>query len=82
MKKTMILFSLLGLTACQAPTQRFVYQGVGPRQCIEYSNSFRCSMPTQTWHETVYPKNEIHMNRGLDTIIPYKTLSRSVYGTY
>ena len=84
MKKLAFIALLLGLTACQAPYTHTVYQATGPRICTEYFDSFRCSSPTRTWHETVYPKNNIQMDWVQPVYIPYQSpqsLSQVVYGT-
>lgn len=83
MKKIVLIVVLLGLTACQAPISRNVYQATGPRVCFEYYNSFRCSTPTRVWNEVIYPKNDIQMGYGSSVYVPYQeqSLSRSVYGT-
>ena len=47
MKKLVLIGMLFGLTACQAPYNRNVYQATGPRICVEYYDSFRCSAPQQ-----------------------------------
>ena len=75
---------LLGLTACQAPYNRNVYQATGPRVCTEYYDAFVCSAPQRIWNETVYPKNDIQMQYGNPKYIEYQpeSLSRSVYGIY
>lgn len=84
MKKLVLIALALGLTACQAPYTRNVYQATGPRVCIEYYDSFRCSAPQRVWNETVYPKNDIQMQYGNSIYVPYQeqSLSRAVYGTY
>lgn len=84
MKKVLCLIGVVALTACQAPYNRNVYQATGPRICVEYYDSFRCSAPQQVWNETVYPKNDLQMRYGRTVSIPYQgqSLSRSVYGTY
>ena len=84
MKKIALIAILLGLTACQAPYTRNVYQATGPRVCVEYYDSFRCSAPQRVWNETVYPKNDIQMQYGNSIYVPYQeqSLSRAVYGTY
>ena len=83
MKKLMLIAVMLGLTACQAPYNRNVYQATGPRVCIEYWDSFRCSAPQLVWNETVYPKNEVQMQYGNSIYLPYRqqSLSQTVYGT-
>lgn len=80
MKKLLAIISIVALAACQAPYQRNVYQYTGPRKCVEYYDSFRCSAPTQVWHETVYPKNNAQMMYGNPEYRP-QSLSRTVYGT-
>ena len=84
MKKLLLITSILTLTACQAPVNRTIHQAVGPRVCYEYYDSFVCSAPTQTWNETVYPKNEAQMHYGYSQYRPYQpmSLNRAVYGTY
>lgn len=85
MKKIIIISSLIGLTACQAPYTRNVYQATGPRVCVEYYDSFRCSTPQRVWNETVYPKNELQMEYGTPPVyIPYQTMNmnRAIYGNY
>lgn len=79
----MLIAVMLGLTACQAPYNRNVYQATGPRVCIEYWDSFRCSAPQRVWNETVYPKNDYQMGIATPVYIPYQqpSLSRAVYGT-
>ena len=83
MKKLMLIAVMLGLTACQAPYNRNVYHATGPRVCVEYWDSFRCSAPQQVWNETVYPKNNYQMEYAAPVYVPYQqpSLSRSVYGT-
>ena len=83
MKKVGLIALVLGLTACQAPYNRNVYQATGPRVCVEYWDSFRCSAPQRVWNETVYPKNDIQMQYGNSVYVPYQpqSLSRTVYGT-
>lgn len=85
MKKFLVLSSaVLVLSACQAPYNRNVYQSTGPRVCVEYSDSFRCSSPQKVWNETVYPKNNLHMGYYTPVYVPYQktmSLSRAVYGT-
>lgn len=82
MKKVLCLVSVLALAACQAPYNRNVYQATGPRVCVEYWDSFRCSAPQRIWNETVYPKNDIQMQYGNSVYVPYQpSLSRTVYGT-
>ena len=82
MKKVFCLVSVLALAACQAPYNRNVYQATGPRVCVEYWDSFRCSAPQRVWNETVYPKNDIQMQYGNSIYVPYQqSLSRTVYGT-
>lgn len=84
MKKLILLSLSLCLIACQSPYSRNVYQYTSPRVCYEYYDSFRCSAPTQVWHETIYPKNEAQMMYGNPVYIDYQpeNLSKSVYGTY
>ena len=84
MKKLMLFGLVCVLAACQAPVNRNVYQAVGPRVCYEYYDSFVCSAPTQTWNETIYPKNEAQMHYGYSQYRPYQpmSLNRAVYGTY
>jgi len=84
MKKLVLIGILFGLTACQAPYNRNVYQATGPRVCTEYYNAFVCSAPQRVWNETVYPKNEVQMQYGNSIYVPYQeqSLSRAVYGTY
>lgn len=83
MKKLALLVLVISLAACQAPYNRNVYQATGPRICVEYYDSFRCSVPQRIWNETVYPKNDMQMGYGPSVYIPYQpqSLSRSVYGT-
>ena len=83
MKKLLLIALALGLTACQAPYNRNVYQATGPRVCVEYWDSFRCSAPQRIWNETVYPKNDYQIQYGNSVYIPYQpqSLSRTVYGT-
>ena len=85
MKKLVLIGMLFGLTACQAPYNRNVYQATGPRICVEYYDSFRCSAPQQVWNETVYPKNDAQIEMGWSPSIyvPYRgqSLSQTVYGT-
>ena len=83
MKKLALIALVLGLAACQAPYTRNVYQATGPRVCVEYYDSFRCSAPQRVWNETVYPKNDIQMQYGNSIYVPYQeqSLSRAVYGT-
>lgn len=83
MKKIVLIMVLLGLTACQAPISRNVYQATGPRVCFEYYDSFRCTTPTRVWNEVIYPKNDIQMQYGNSKYIEYQpeSLSKSVYGT-
>lgn len=83
MKKLVLIALALGLAACQAPYNRNVYQATGPRICVEYYDSFRCSVPQRVWNETVYPKNEYQMGWAPSVYVPYQqqSLSRSVYGT-
>lgn len=80
MKKISAIICLLGLTACQAPYNRNVYQATGPRVCVEYYDSFRCSTPMRMWNETVYPKNNIQMQYG-NSIYAQPNMSQVVYGT-
>lgn len=82
MKKILLAVLALSLTACQAPYNRNVYQATGPRICVEYWDSFRCSAPQRIWNETIYPKNDIQMQYGNSIYIPYQSqsLSRTVYG--
>lgn len=84
MKKLVLMVLALSLAACQAPYNRNVYQATGPRVCVEYYDSFRCSAPQRIWNETVYPKNDIQMQYGNSVYIPYQgqSLSRAIYGTY
>lgn len=84
MKKVVLIALVLGLTACQAPYNRNVYQATGPRVCVEYWDSFRCSAPQRVWNETVYPKNNLQMSYGPSVYVPYQgySLSQTVYGTY
>ena len=86
MKKLVLIGMLFGLTACQAPYNRNVYQAMGPRICVEYYDSFRCSAPQQVWNETVYPKNDAQIEMGWspNVYIPYQgqSLSQMVYRTY
>ena len=83
MKKIALIAILLGLTACQAPYNRNVYQATGPRVCTEYYDAFVCSAPQRVWNETVYPKNEYQMQYGNSVYLPYQqqSLSQAVYGT-
>lgn len=83
MKKLLLIGVLFGLTACQAPYNRNVYQATGPRVCTEYYNAFVCSAPQRVWNETVYPKNEYQMGIAAPVYIPYQqpSLSKAVYGT-
>lgn len=82
MKKISLFIVLLGLTACQAPYNRNVYQAAGPRICVEYPDAFRCSAPQHVWNETVYPKNNLQMQYGGFVYVPYQpNLSKTVYGT-
>jgi hypothetical protein len=83
MKKVFCLVSVLALTACQAPYNRNVYQATGPRVCVEYWDSFRCSAPQRIWNETIYPKNDMQMGYGPSVYVPYQpqSLNRAVYGT-
>lgn len=82
MKKVMLISLVSFLAACQAPYTRNVYQATGPRVCVEYWDSFRCSAPQRIWNETIYPKNDIQMQYGNSIYIPYQSqsLSRTVYG--
>ena len=83
--KKVVLIGLVGLlAACQAPYNRNVYQATGPRVCIEYYDSFRCSAPQRIWNETVYPKNSMQMGWAPNVYVPYhgQSLSQTVYGTY
>lgn len=84
MKKVALIALALGLTACQAPYNRNVYQATGPRVCVEYYDSFRCSAPQRIWNETVYPKNDYQMGIAAPLYLPYQpmSMSRAVYGTY
>ena len=84
MKKLALIALALGLTACQAPYNRNVYQATGPRVCVEYYDSFRCSAPQRIWNETVYPKNDMQMGWAPNVYLPYQgqSLSQTVYGTY
>lgn len=83
MKKLALLVLAVSLAACQAPYNRNVYQATGPRVCVEYYDSFRCSVPQRVLNETVYPKNEYQMGWAPSVYVPYQqqSLSRSVYGT-
>ena len=81
MKKILAFATILILAACQAPYQRNVYKYTAPKVCVEYRDAFRCSAPTQVWHETVYPKN-IHQMNYEDPVYLQQSLSKSVYGTY
>lgn len=82
MRKILYILSILVLTACQAPYERTIYQATGPKVCYEYYDSFRCSTPTQTWQETIYPKNNSVMQYGGTVYLPYQpmNLSNVVYG--
>lgn len=84
MKKILLVVLALSLTACQAPYNRNVYQATGPRVCVEYYDSFRCSAPQRIWNETVYPKNDYQMEYTAPVYILYQpmSISRAVYGTY
>lgn len=84
MKKVLLLVSILGLAACQAPYERNIYQATGPRVCYEYYDSFRCGAPQKIYHETVYPKNDVQMQYGDPVYLQYQpqSLSKAVYGTY
>ena len=83
MKKIALLMLAVSLAACQAPYTRDVYQATGPRVCVEYYDSFRCSAPQRIWNETVYPKNDMQMGWAPNVYVPYQpiNLSRTVYGT-
>jgi len=83
MKKLALLVLAISLAACQAPYNRNVYQATGPRVCVEYWDSFRCSAPQRIWNETVYPKNDYQMGYAPSVYVPYQpqNLSRAVYGT-
>ena len=83
MKKLVLIGMLFGLTACQAPYNRNVYQATGPRVCTEYYDAFVCSAPQRVWNETVYPKNDMQMGWAPSVYIPYQgqSLSQTVYGT-
>ena len=86
MKKIMLIGLVSLLAACQAPYNRNVYQATGPRICVEYYDSFRCSAPQQVWNETVYPKNDAQIEMGWSpsVYVPYRgqSLSQTVYRTY
>ena len=83
MKKLALIGMLFGLTACQAPHNRNVYQATGPRVCTEYYDAFVCSAPQRVWNETVYPKNNMQMRWAPSVYVPYQgqSLSQTVYGT-
>lgn len=83
MKKIFCVISLITLAACQSPYNRNVYQATGPRVCVEYWDSFRCSAPQKVWNETVYPKNNTEMIYTSSVYLPYQpqSLSKVVYGT-
>lgn len=81
MKKLLILAVAATLAACQSPYEHNVYNYTGPRVCVEHYDSFRCSAPTQVWHETVYPKNNAQMQYG-EPEYRHTSLSKTVYGTY
>lgn len=83
MNKLALIGILFGLTACQAPYNRNVYQATGPRVCTEYYDAFVCSAPQRVWNETVYPKNNMQMRWAPSVYVPYQgqSLSQTVYGT-
>lgn len=83
MKKLILISLVCILAACQAPYSRHVYQATGPRTCVEYYDSFRCSAPQKVWVETVYPKNDPQMLYGNSIYLPYQeqSLNRAIYGT-